>query len=272
MIAALRCPVCGAAFQQVDGIICENGHSFDVARQGYVHLGAGRRLPAGDTVPMVEARAAVLGEGLFAPLSETLARNVPTSARLIVDLGAGTGHYLKELLGRCPQAIGLAFDVSKPALRRAAGAHPRLGAVLADTWGGLPLADDRVDVMLNVFAPRNGAQMRRVLSVEGILIVATPLPHHLVELRTAFGLLEVDRSKAERLGRTLSDFEQVGRERVEWTLRLSEQQATRMVMMGPNAFHGRVRAGAMTVTAAVSVTMWRGRPLPTRSRHRDAGR
>lgn len=275
MIAALCCPVCAAGLRQDAGggvVVCVNGHGFDVARQGYVHLGTGRRLPEGDTAAMVEARAAVLGEGLFAPLSEALARTVPVGAHLIVDLGAGTGHYLRDVLDARPHATGLAFDVSKPALRRAARVHPRLGAVLADTWGTLPLRSGGVDVLLNVFAPRNGAQMARVLAPHGVLIVAAPLPHHLAELREACGLLEVDRAKEERLSRTLRDFERVGEEHVEWSLRLDERQATRLVAMGPNAFHGRIRAAAMTVGAAVSVTTWRGRPPPTRPERRDAGR
>ena len=45
------------------------------------------------------------------------------------------------VLAALPDAVGLALDVSKPALRRAARAHPRAAAALADTWQRLPLAD-----------------------------------------------------------------------------------------------------------------------------------
>ncbi len=249
MIAALRCPVCAAPF--VRPMVCESGHSFDVARQGYVHLGAGRRLPEGDTAAMVEAREAVLP--LFAPLTEKLAQFVPTSARLLVDLGGGTGYHLSHVLRGGAQ--GIVFDVSKPALRRAAKVAERVGAVLADTWGRVPLADASVDVILNVFAPRNGPEMRRI--VRDRLIVATPLPHHLIELRSAFGLLDVDPSKEERLAQTLDDFELTTEDRLEWTLDLDAAQAAQIVAMGPNAFHGRVEGRAMRTIAAVRVTTWR---------------
>ena len=102
---------------------------------------------------------------LFAPLDDGRWREaLPDTARP----GRRSRRRHRPLPGRgagAPgrRAQGLAFDVTKPALRRAARAHPRVGAVLADTWGPLPLADGSADVLLNVFAPRNGPEMRRVL-------------------------------------------------------------------------------------------------------------
>jgi 23S rRNA (guanine745-N1)-methyltransferase len=284
MIAALRCPVCeeplnltGALlaarrFSASNALRCRNGHSFDLAKQGYIHLGSGRKLPEGDTAAMVEAREEIQSAGIFAPLQAALARNVPTLAHLIADLGAGSGHYLAKILEQRPQAEGIAFDVSKPALRRAARAHPRLGAVLADTWGGLPLAGASVDVLLNVFAPRHGAEMRRVLKPGGVLIVATPAPDHLAELREAAELLSVDESKADRLKRTLAGLSPIGEEIVRWRLDLSAEQAKAMILMGPNAFHAHRDPGAIATTAAVTVTTWTNPPLPSRPAGRDAGR
>ena len=35
----LICPICGNTLTQLDKrFVCENRHSFDIARQGYVHL------------------------------------------------------------------------------------------------------------------------------------------------------------------------------------------------------------------------------------------
>ena len=74
MIAALRCPICHQRLAPTGtSLKCQRGHSFDIARQGYVHLGTGGKLPAGDTAEMVEAREAIQsGEGLFAPLEVAL--------------------------------------------------------------------------------------------------------------------------------------------------------------------------------------------------------
>lgn len=180
---------------------------------------------------------------------------------LVVDLGAGTGHYLAAVLDGCAEANGLAFDVSKAALRQAAKAHPRAGAVLADTWGTLPLADASVDVLLNVFAPRNGAQMRRVLKSGGLLIVVTPTERHLAELREQLGLLSVDPSKAERLAVELRDFTLADERLLEWPLDLTAAEADDLIAMGPNAFHDRARAtGPVTCTASVRIGQYRPTP------------
>ncbi len=272
MIAALRCPVCHYGLSAPPGALrCESGHSFDLAKQGYAFLGTGKKLPEGDSAAMVEARCAFLEAGHFAPLAEAVAR--AATGHLIVDLGAGPGHYLAAALHRHQTAEGLAFDVSKPALRRAARAHRRAGAVLADTWGSLPLADASVDTVLNIFAPRNGAEMARVLRPSGVLVVVTPQPEHLSELRERLGLLTIDETKQERLAQTLQGFTPLGEEMLEWRMRLSAADARHLVLMGPNAFHeGDRDPGAMEVTASVRLSTWRGRPLPSPPAARDAGR
>ncbi|WP_155374496.1 putative RNA methyltransferase [Catellatospora vulcania] len=281
MTDALRCPVCAQPLTRTDPTLrCPNNHSFDLNKHGYVTLGTGRKLPEGDTPAMVAARTAFLSAAHYLPLATTLTNLVDHelmarvdgvsrpqlhdqrggTVPLVVDLGAGTGYYLAAVLDGWTQAQGLAFDVSKAALRRAAKAHPRAGAVLADTWGTLPLADDSVDLLLNVFAPRNGTQMRRVLKPGGLLVVVTPTERHLAELRERLGLLSVDPSKAERLAHELRDFTQTGEQLLEWDLHLTATQADDLIAMGPNAFHSQSRATApVTCTASVRIGTYRPR-------------
>lgn len=283
MLNALRCPLCASPLTRADRAVrCPHNHTFDLNKHGYVTLGTGRRLPEGDTPAMVEARTRFLTTAHYHPLSTALTaicvdhelmdvadgvspprgRDHQTGGGpLVVDLGAGTGYYLAGVLAGVPGAEGLAFDVSKAALRRAAKAHPRAGAVLADTWGTLPLADGCVDLLLNVFAPRNGAQMRRVLRPDGLLIVVTPTGRHLAELRERLGLLAVDPAKADRLARELRDFDPAGERVLEWPLALSEAETEDLIAMGPNAFHERARAtGPVTCTASVRIGLYRPNP------------
>ena len=119
---------------------CAGGHSFDIARQGYVNLLPGGHRPGtGDTASMVRARDTFLEAGHFAGLRhatvETAARALRRSAQrrrtrpsgCIIDVGAGTGYYLAGVLDRLPAAVGLALDISKFALRRAARAPRAYG-------------------------------------------------------------------------------------------------------------------------------------------------
>jgi 23S rRNA (guanine745-N1)-methyltransferase len=268
IVEYLRCPVCSAALRVAPGALrCANGHSFDVARQGYVDLSAGRLTHPGDTAEMISARQALLAAGHFRVLTKALVAAVGDRAPgLVVDVGAGTGQHLAALLSARPDDLGIAVDVSKPALRRAARAHPRLGAVRADAWRGLPVADARADVVLDVFAPRSGPEFHRILRPDGVLVVATPAPEHLGELVETLDLVRVDPAKSERLSAALEPwFVREDEERCRWPLRLSADEARAAVAMGPSAWHTDLErladlvSGPTTVTAAVDVSRWRPR-------------
>ncbi|MEV4758064.1 putative RNA methyltransferase [Micromonospora sp. NPDC049559] len=277
----LRCPLCreplapGAA-GTARTLRCPRGHSFDIARQGYVNLLAGRAPHPGDSAEMVAAREEFLGAGHYdvisAALAGSAARYAPPGAYpdpVVVDVGAGTGRYLAAVLDALPGASGLALDVSKPALRRAARAHPRADAALADAWRPLPLADASAALLLNVFAPRNGAEFHRILRRDGALLVVTPGPEHLTELIDPLGLLRVDPDKTERVAGSLAaHFTLVEEAPHRRTLELPRPQVRTLVGMGPSAWHAdadrlAARIAALpepvAVTASVRLAVYRPR-------------
>jgi 23S rRNA (guanine745-N1)-methyltransferase len=270
VLPLLRCPHCGAALgreEADDTVRCDGGHTFDIARQGYLSLLAGEGTPhAGDTAEMVAARERFLGAGHLEPLAEAVVGVAAGGApACVVDLGAGTGWYLARVLDAWPEARGLALDLSKPALRRAARAHPRLAAVACDVWRPLPLRDGVADFVLNVFAPRDGNEIARVLAPGGVALVVTPRPDHLRELAQPLGLLGVDEHKEARLADRLEPALAIAdRRELTWTLRLDRAGARDAAAMGPSAFHvspaeldERVAAlpQLLDVTAAVTITL-----------------
>ncbi|HEX8630653.1 MAG TPA: methyltransferase domain-containing protein [Catenuloplanes sp.] len=288
VLGYLRCPLCHGPLatggpDAGHALRCPRGHTFDVARQGYVNLLTGRSPHPGDTTAMVAARAAFLAAGhydfvrtaLIAAADQPPATAQPATAqpatgqRLILDAGAGTGWHLAGLLAALPAAVGLALDVSTAALRRAARAHPRVAAGCADTWTGLPVADASADLVLNVFAPRNGPEFHRVLRPDGALLVVTPDHDHLAELVEPLGLLRVDPAKSERVAGSLTGrFHRVGHSGHRQRLRLSRHEVDTLVGMGPSARHtdpARLATGIaalpepVTVTASVRVSVYRPR-------------
>jgi 23S rRNA (guanine745-N1)-methyltransferase len=275
VVPFLVCPYCGAGTTKANGALrCRSGHSFDIARQGYVSLlPAGWRGDAGDTVAMVQARERFLGAGHFAPLATRLAelaeQHLPDGPGCVVDVGAGTAHYLAAVLERLPDRVGLALDVSKHALRRAARAHDRIGAVACDVWHGLPVADDAAVVALNVFAPRNATELARILHDAGRLLVVTPTRRHLVELVSALDLVVVDEHKAQRLAAQLDPyFEPLDRHEVIATMSLPRDDVAAVVAMGPSAWHvdtdelrERVRQLPEPMSVTLSITVGVYRPL-----------
>lgn len=220
---------------------CAVGHRFDRARQGYLNLlGPQRPATTGDTAGMVAARSAVFASGAFAPLARTLAHlaaDLPADG-CVLDAGAGPGYYLATLLDLLPGRRGIACDVSVPACRRAAKAHPGACAVVADVWAGLPVRTGAAGILLNVFAPRNVDEFTRVLSPSGHLVVVTPGPFHLAGLVAELGLLSVPENKSERTSTILRQrFSLLDRQELSWSLELTPQQATAIVGMGPSAHH-----------------------------------
>ncbi|QBI54546.1 putative RNA methyltransferase [Streptomonospora litoralis] len=275
VLRALACPVCGAGLEPGgNGLACTGGHRFDVAREGYAGLLTGHR-PAGtgDTKDMVRARQEFQAAGHYAPLAARLAELAAPlleQRSLAVDVGAGTGYYLAAVLEEAPRARGLALDVSKFALRRAARAHPRAGAAACDTWRGLPLRSGSADLLLDVFAPRAGAEFRRVLDAEGALIVVTPTARHLRGLVDDLGLVTVDARKRERVeGGLEPHFTREHSEELDLALSLAPGEAEALIAMGPSARHlapgeitERVAAlgGPVAATASFAVSLYRPSP------------
>lgn len=269
LLGFLQCPHCRSGLRAVDATVrCENGHAFDVARQGYLSLLTGSAVPTGDSAAMVAARAAFLDAGHYEPITLAVCDAAQSAlARgpdgCVVDLGAGTGHHLAALLDRTQQRAGIALDSSKYAARRAARAHPRLGAVVCDVWRRLPVRDGAAALVLDVFAPRNPVETRRVLRPGGALIVVTPTPRHLGELVSPLGLLSVDERKQQRLDDQLSTpARAVG---CEYRMALPHDDVAALAAMGPAAWHTapetlRQRICALpdpvAVTASVTVSTY----------------
>lgn len=228
----------------VEALICTAGHRYDVAREGYVSLfAAGVRHASGDDSGMVAARVHVEQAGHFEPLTAALVETAGGVAdariSLVLDLGAGTGHHLAEVLGALPQACGVALDASRSAARRAARTHQSLAAVRGDVWRQIPLGDRTVDLALNVFAPRNGPELGRVVRPGGTVLSVTPASTHLHEL-AALHSMRIDPDKTARLRRALGPwFQPISVRPITWTARFTREQATTVLCMGPAARHLR---------------------------------
>jgi 23S rRNA (guanine745-N1)-methyltransferase len=261
----LWCPVCRESLSRTDRTLrCGRGHSFDMAKQGYADLTAGRMPHVGDTAEMVADRAAFLASSHYDFIAEALAAEAEGLAAeaegdVVLDAGTGTGEYLARVLETLPGATGLGLDVSKPALRRAARVHPRAAAVLADLWGPLPVVSGTASVILNVFAPRHGAEFRRVLRPGGILLVVTPAADHLAELVEAYGMIGVDPDKSGRIAHSLGEHFTTGSSRtLRRELKLSAADARTLIGMTPSARHDpKFPDNGVTVTAAVDLTIYR---------------
>jgi 23S rRNA (guanine745-N1)-methyltransferase len=181
---------------------CDAGHSFDVARSGYVNLlqpHDRRSTNPGDSRESVAARARLLAAGVGATIvsavAETAARLGLETGATIVDLGCGGGDALDAVCARTGGA-GIGIDISTAATEMAARRFPASTWVVANADRRLPLLDGSVTLAVSLHARRNPPECARVLCDSGFLIVAVPAADDLVELRAHVQGEAVERPRA----------------------------------------------------------------------------
>jgi 23S rRNA (guanine745-N1)-methyltransferase len=263
----LRCPVCRLDLAGAAGfLVCRNRHSFDLAREGYVNLLDGRRrslMARGDSAEQLDHRTAFLEAGHFDPAAAAIAAHVahagPASAACgwrVLDAGCGTGHHLATVSAALPTPlIGLGFDIARTAAERAARRWRELAFAVADVWAEWPVRDEAADLVLSIFAPKNFAEMSRVLRPGGWLALAYPGPNHLAELVDRFGLLQQHAGKTGRYAEATTRW--VGPSttvRLVHPVSLDRESVRHAVLMGPNARHIAVSA-LDGEAAAIDVTI-----------------
>src|SRR5580693_9444201 len=195
----LLCPVrdCHLALLREDRRLhCTRGHSFDVARSGYINLlqpQERRSKKPGDTVAAVAARRRLHDRGVTEPLLHAIAQTVAASpGDSVLDAGCGDGFYLGSLASQGGfDAHGV--DISIPAVDAAARRYPGCEWIVANADRFVPYADRSFSIVLSITARMNADEFRRVLRDDGRLLVALPAPDDLVELRGA-GRNRVDRT------------------------------------------------------------------------------
>jgi 23S rRNA (guanine745-N1)-methyltransferase len=245
--------------------LCSSGHSFDANKRGFLNLVDRSRGIHGDTRAILEARERFLARGHYSPIVDLLDGALPSDALDVVDSGCGSGYYAAALLARRPSIRLLELDVSVDAVTLAVRATGAPG-VVADVWQPLPVRTRRADAVLCVFAPRNADEFSRVLRPGGALVVVTPAPGHLEQLRQSGRLIGMQPHKLEQLDEALAArFELTTRESTAYDLRLDVTEIDDLAAMGPSGHHAAhpqpadARADTSTVSVAVDVSVYRSR-------------
>lgn len=269
---ALACPLDGEPLRQGDRIWhCAGGHSFDIARQGYVHLlpvQLKRSRDPGDSTEMVAARQRFLAAGHYRPIAEAvshaaLAGLSADATAHCLDAGCGEGHYLRELArfadGTPPLAL-LGVDISKPAVLAAAKQDKRARWVVGSN-ARLPVLSATLDRLLCLFGFPMYDEFARALKAGGLLLQVDAGPNHLRELREII----YPTLKPERAGNpeTPPGFTLLGTETIRYPLKLAgAQPIADLLTMTPHLYRasaeGRARAAALeTLNVTVDVRLMR---------------
>ena len=200
MVSIYMCPVCHLSLDRLERqFVCAKGHTFDLAREGYVNLLLAhhkKTAEPGDNKEMITSRRAFLAKGHYDTLSEELNKAIlgafcdppEENGVQILDAGCGEGFYLWKLSNNVKSqglldGFGLwGLDISRSAIRDAARRDKFSKFAVGSTYR-LPILPKCLDALLCIFAPGNRAEFRRVLKPCGRLMTLRPGPRHLAALK-----------------------------------------------------------------------------------------
>lgn len=235
------CPLCRAPLTvQAKSWCCAHGHSFDVAREGYVNL-----LPVqhkhsrepGDNAEMVLARRAFLQAGHYAPLRDSLVALLrPLQAQTLLDIGCGEGYYSDGFSRAVSRVIGL--DIAKPAIRLAAKSCREV-TWLVGSSALLPLADASIDLVSSLFSPLPIDEILRVLKPAGKVLLVTPAPAHLWALRQQLFETVQAHEPDKFLANFEAQFELRHRQKIDFDLPLTQTSLKQLLLMTPYAWRAK---------------------------------
>ena len=240
---AFACPICQEKLTLVESSLkCNNRHSFDLAKFGYVNLAPQIKQSANYDKENFQNRQQILEAGFYQAILEVVSDLLSNSknAKTILDIGCGEGFYSRKLQERHPDKTFYAFDISKDSVQIAAKSEPNW----AVNWfvgdlARLPIKDASMDILLDIFSPANYGEFRRVLSKDGILIKVIPTKNHLKEIRHKVQdqLTNKDYSNQDIKNHFQEHFTILSSQTASLTKTITTEQLQALLSMTPLLFH-----------------------------------
>ena len=240
---AFACPICQEDLTLVESSLkCNNRHSFDLAKFGYVNLALQIKQSANYDKENFQNRQQILEAGFYQSILEAISDLLASSKTptTILDIGCGEGFYSRKLQENHPDKTFYAFDISKDSVQIAAKSEPNW----AVNWfvgdlARLPIKDASMDILLDIFSPANYGEFRRVLSKDGILIKVIPTENHLKEIRQKVQdqLTNKDYSNQNIKNHFQEHFTILSNQTTSLTKTITAEQLQALLSMTPLLFH-----------------------------------
>lgn len=234
----VQCPVCQQPLSPADKQWrCENNHQFDNAKQGYCNLllaNQKKSLQPGDDRQMLMARNEFLNAGHYQPVIQSiieLVKNHCTDLHHILDIGCGEGYYLSQLQQQLdnPAISFYGTDISKEALKLAARHHPAINWFVAAAKKQ-PFVDHQLDLVLNVFAPADWQEIKRITKPGGHILLAVAGENHLLGLRQQIYQTVRPHQPERFLQKISDDFELITTKTCQFILELTDNASIRSLL------------------------------------------
>ena len=179
----LICSVCTKPLKkEARRYLCENGHSFDAAKEGYVNLLRTNKSGdlMGDDKLSARSRRDFLNKGYYSALKDALCEIFADKKGNVLDICCGEGYYTSAL-GQNTSLKMFGFDISREMVRLAAKRGN--GTYFVANMAAILVADASMDHAIHLFAPFQEKSFSRVLKPGGYLYSVVPGRYHLWELK-----------------------------------------------------------------------------------------
>ena len=241
--SAFSCPICQEDLTLVEtSLKCNNRHSFDLAKFGYVNLTPQIKQSANYDKENFQNRQQILEAGFYQAILDAISELLASSetSSTVLDIGCGEGFYSRKLQESHSDKTFYAFDISKDSVQIAAKSE----ANWAVNWfvgdlARLPIKDASMDILLDIFSPANYGEFRRVLSKDGILIKVIPTKNHLKEIRQKVQdqLTKKDYSNQDIKNHFQEHFTILSSQTASLTKPITAEQLQALLSMTPLLFH-----------------------------------
>lgn len=263
----LQCPVCGKKIRfHAGGLVCKREHRFDISTKGYVNLLQSSKPLKGYDLKFFESRRRFFEKGYYDHIADAVvqcvlgqslvdgdimagdfaAGNIATgdpaagvrrNSGIVLDAGCGEGFYAQRLAS-CTDAQILAFDIASDAIKVAARGDKPIKWMVADITN-IPVKDNSIDCILDVFTPANYGEFKRVLKDGGFVVKVIPGKNHMVQLREIAA--EALRRKEYSAGEDVQDyfaehFEVVSQTAASRTMTIGQEDLADLAAMTPLLF------------------------------------
>ncbi|KGY12887.1 23S rRNA methyltransferase [Vibrio tubiashii] len=238
------CPLCHQSLSLSERTYrCQNNHSFDLAKEGYINLMPvqhKRSKDPGDNKEMMQARRRFLEKDYYQALKQYVAKLCSETLRdtqhRLLDIGCGEGYYTTEvatsLNNQYADAKTFGLDISKVAIRYAAKRYPNCLFSVASSHR-LPFDEKSLDAVLRIYAPCKAEELSRVVTDQGVVITVTPAARHLYQLREEiYPDVRLHSEEAE----PIEGFVLEKQEKLSYMMKLSDGDAHDLLQMTPFAW------------------------------------
>jgi len=256
--ALLQCPICHEAMMvEENGTVrCEENHSFDMAKQGYVNMMTHPATSMYDK-SLFEARKEVIDSDLYRAVYNVILAELDGDVA-ILDTGCGEGSHLAKLKeSYASSMVASGIDIAKEGIVQAAKNYADMMWVVGDLAKS-PYAENAFDVILNFLSPANYEEFKRILKPTGKVIKIVPQAGYLRELRALFfaDSEKESYSNDKTVARFSENFDDVRVKRVTTTLPIRSELVPLLAHMTPMGWHQeqQIEAGMLTeITIDVDV-------------------